>query len=139
MLAMFPSFPAQFLCMHGEGLRMYILQCMRHSCYGCRKADSPALPSVHMQPSQQLKAPIYFNGYTKTEKYAVCSKRVRFFLRGQYIGGGKLLNRRNTLDIKRSDIHCYLFIFHIESWEQKRWWPSRETDASATTGRGDRL
>ena len=41
---------------------------------------------------------------------------ILFKCRGQYIGGGKLLNRRNTLDIKRSDIHCYLFIFHIESW-----------------------
>ena len=68
-LAMFPSFPAQFLCMQGEGLRMYILQCMRH---------------------------------------AVCSEsEILFKCRGQYIGGCKLLNRRNTLDIKRSDIHCY--------------------------------
>ena len=40
---------------------------------------------------------------------------ILFKCRGQYIGGGKLLNRRNTLDINRSDTHCYLFIFHIES------------------------
>ena len=32
---------------------------------------------------------------------------IHFKCRGQYIGGGKLLNRRNTLDIKRNDIHCY--------------------------------
>ena len=61
-----------------------------------------------------------YDGCTKTEKYAICGKRVILFkCRGQYIGGGKLLNRRNTLDIKRSDIHCYLFIFHTESWDQE--------------------
>ena len=85
-----PKFPCTVL-VHRESLRMYILQCMRHNCYGCRKADSPALPSVY----------IHLSNYTKTEKYAVCSKRVILFkCRGQYIAGGKLLNRRNTLDNK---------------------------------------
>ena len=97
MLAMFLSFPAHFLCMHGEGSRIYIFRCMRHSCYGCRKANSPAL-----QNSGQLKAP-YSDGYTKTEKCAVYAARE--WCRGQYIGGVLL---------------------------------SRETDASATTGWGDR-
>ncbi len=41
-------------------------------------------------------------------RHAVCSEsEILFKCRGQYIGGCKLLNRRNTLDIKRSDIHCY--------------------------------
>ena len=47
----------------------------------------------------------YSDRCTKTVKYAICGKRVKFFLikcRGQYVGGGKLLNRRNTLDIKRN-------------------------------------
>ena len=72
------------------------------------------------QPSQQFEGTYYFDGYTKTEKYAVCSEsEILFKCRGQCIGGGKLLYRRNTLDIKRSDIHCYLFIFYIASWDQK--------------------
>ena len=72
-------------------------------------------------------------GCTKTEKYALSGKRVIFFLR---VGGSTLvvLTRRNTLDIKGNDIHCYLFIFHIKSWDQERWWPSREIDANATMG-----
>ncbi len=60
----------------------------------------------------------YSDGCTKTEKYAICGKRVRFFLS---VGGSTLavLTRRNTLDIKRNDIHCYFFIFHIKSWDQE--------------------
>ena len=52
----------------------------------------------------------YSDGCTKTEKYATYMRQeseILFKCRGQYIGGGKLLNRRNTLDIKRNDIHCY--------------------------------
>ena len=51
---------------------------------------------------------------------------ILFKCRGQYIGGGKLLNRRNTLDI-RGMIFTDIFTLN-------RGWPSRETDASATTG-----
>ena len=35
------------LHIHEEGPRMYILWYMRRGCYGCRKADSPAEPSVY--------------------------------------------------------------------------------------------
>ena len=60
----------------------------------------------------------YSDGCTRTEKYAICGKRVSFF---SSVGGSTLvvLTRRNTLDIKRNDIHCYLFIFHIKSWDQE--------------------
>ena len=44
---------------------------------------------------------------------------ILFKSRGQYMGGGRLLNRKNTLDIKRNDIHCYLYIFHLKSWDQE--------------------
>ena len=56
---------------------------------------------------------ISMGSYTKTEKYTVCGKRVRFFFkcRGQYISGGKLLNRRNTLDIKRGDTYSLLSFY----------------------------
>ena len=60
----------------------------------------------------------YSDGCTKTEKCATCGKRVRFFLS---VGGSTLvvLTRRNTLDIKRNNIHSYPFIFHIKSWDQE--------------------
>ena len=37
------------------------------------------------------------------------------------VGGITLvvLTRRNTLDIKRNNIHSYPFIFHIKSWDQE--------------------
>ena len=60
----------------------------------------------------------YSDGCTKTEKYAICGKRVRFLLS---VGGSTLvvLTRRNTLDIKRNDIHCYLFTSYRKSTFQK--------------------
>ena len=75
----------------------------------------------------------YSDGCTKTEKYAICGKRVRFFLS---VGGSTVhwwwqtLKQKKYTGYKRNDIHCY---FYIKSWDY-RWWPSRETDASATAG-----
>ena len=93
---------------------MYILRCMRHGCYGCRKADFPALPSVY---SYLCNWRHLYDGCTKTENYATCGKSVILS-----VGGSTLVVTNSTQKeyiIKRNDIHCYLFIFHIESWDQE--------------------